>query len=98
MRKDDVIVRLKQTEVAIRAQGARALYLYGSHARDEAGPDSDIDLFVDVDPRQEFGFDEFMAIYAILQEKLGTDVDYTTRDGLVEFYRPDIEMEAIRVF
>jgi predicted nucleotidyltransferase len=98
MRRDDVITRLKEAEPAIRAQGVRALYLYGSLARDEAGPDSDIDVFVDVDPRHEFGFDEFMAIYAILQEKLGPDVDYTTRDGLVEFFRLDIEKEAIRVF
>jgi predicted nucleotidyltransferase len=98
MRRDEVIARLKQAESAIRAYGVRALYLYGSLAHDEAGPDSDIDLFVDVEPHQEFGFDEFMTIYAILREKLGADVDYTTRDGLVEFFRPDIEKEAIRVF
>jgi predicted nucleotidyltransferase len=76
----------------------RALYLYGSVARDEAGPESDIDLFIDVDPHEHFGFDEFMAIYAILQDNLGTDIDYTTRAGMMEFFRPDIEKEATRVF
>jgi uncharacterized protein len=98
MRRDELMMRLRRAEPAIRAHGAVALYVYGSHARDEAGPGSDVDVFVDVDPEHDFDFDEFMAIYAILQEQLGSEVDYTTREGLVEFFRPDIEKEAFRVF
>ena len=98
MRRDQVISKLKAAEPAIRALGASALYLYGSHARDEARPNSDVDVFIDKDPARRFGFDEFMSIYFKLQETLGTEVGYTTREGLVEFYRPDIEREAIRVF
>jgi predicted nucleotidyltransferase len=98
MRRNEVLSKLKSAEPAIRALGASALYLYGSHARDEARPDSDVDVFIDKDPARRFGFDEFMAIYFKLQETLGTEIGYTTREGLVEFYRPDIEREAIRVF
>ncbi len=98
MRRDQVIGKLKAAEPAIRALGANALYLYGSHARDEARPDSDVDVFIDKDPTRDFGFDEFMEIYFKLQDALGTEIGYTTREGLVEFYRPDIEREAIRVF
>lgn len=98
MRREQVIAKLKAAEPDIRALGARALYLYGSHARDEARAGSDVDLFIDKDPSRNFGFDEFMTIYFKLQETLGTDVGYTTREGLVDFYRPDIEREAIRIF
>lgn len=98
MRRDQVISKLKAAEPAIRSLGADALYLYGSHARDEARPDSDVDVFIDKDPSRRFGFDQFMDIYFKLQEALGTEVGYTTREGLVEFYRRDIEREAIRVF
>ena len=98
MRREQVITKLKAAEPAIRALGASALYLYGSHARDEARPDSDVDIFIDKDPNRPFGFDAFMDIYFKLQETLGADVGYTTRDGLVDFYRPDIERQAIRVF
>jgi hypothetical protein len=98
MRRDQVIAKLKGAESAIRALGASALYLYGSHARDDARPDSDVDVFIDKDPARPFGFDAFMDIYFKLQEALGAEVGYTTRDGLVDFYRPDIEREAIRVF
>ena len=69
-----------------------------AHARDEARPDSDVDVFIDKEPSRHFGFHEFMGIYLALREVLGVEVGYTTREGLVEFYRPDIEREAIRVF
>jgi uncharacterized protein len=98
MRRDEVIFKLKAAEPAIRALGASALYLYGSHARDEARPDSDVDVFIDKNPGVDFGLHEFMGIYFKLQEVLGAGVGYTTRQGIVDFYRPDIEREAIRVF
>jgi uncharacterized protein len=98
MRRDDVIAKLKEAETALRALGASALYLFGSHARDEARPDSDVDVFIDKDRSRKFGFDEFMDIYLLLQERLGGDVDYGTREGLHPVLRPDIEREAVRVF
>jgi hypothetical protein len=98
MRRSEVIARLKEAEPAIRARGGQALYLFGSHARDEAGPNSDIDVFIDKDRSRQFGFDEFMDIYFLLQERLGEKVDYGTREGLSPALRAEIEREAIRVF
>jgi predicted nucleotidyltransferase len=98
MRRDEIITKLKEVEPAIRARGAAALYLFGSHARDEARPDSDVDVFIDKDVSRKFGFDEFMDIYLLLQERLGENVDYGTREGLHPVLRPEIEREAIRVF
>ena len=98
MRREDIIARLKEAEPALRARGAAGLYLFGSHARDDAGPNSDVDVFIDKDPSRRFGFDEFMEIYFLLQERLGANVDYGTRDGLHPVMRPEIEREAIRVF
>jgi predicted nucleotidyltransferase len=46
MRRDDVIAHLKQTEPALRALGVARLYLFGSHARDEAGAKSDVDVLL----------------------------------------------------
>lgn len=98
MRRSEVIERLKEAEPAIRARGGEALYLFGSHARDEAGPDSDIDVFIDKDRSRNFGFDEFMDIYFLLRERLGDRVDYGTREGPSPALRSEIEQEAIQVF
>lgn len=98
MHRNDIIARLREAEPALRARGASALYLFGSYARGDAGPDSDVDVFIDKDPSRKFGFDEFMDIYLLLQERLDAKVDYGTREGLHPVLRPEIEQEAVRIF
>jgi len=93
-----MIAKLKAAEPALRAHGAAALYLFGSYARNEARPGSDVDVFIDKDRSRKFGFDEFMDIYFVLQERLGDKVDYGTREGLHPLLRSKIEREAIKVF
>lgn len=100
MRRDDVISRLKQAEPALRELGVEALYLFGSYARDEALPDSDVDVFVEPTPGQEFGFLPFMDAYETIQGVFGAEVEigYSTREGLSPYILPDVEQEAVRVF
>jgi uncharacterized protein len=98
MRRSEVIARLKEAEPVIRARGAQALYLFGSHAPDDARPDSDIDVFIVKDKSRQFGFDELMNTYFLSQKRLGGKVDYGTREGLSSALRAETEREAIRVF
>jgi predicted nucleotidyltransferase len=98
MRRDRVIAKLKTAEPALRSLGVDALYLFGSHARDEAGADSDIDVFIDLAPEQPSGFLRFMDALDVLRDAVGEKIDYGTRNGLHPLLRPQIEHEAIRVF
>jgi hypothetical protein len=100
MRRNDVIARLKETEPVLRAAGVGALYLFGSHARDEAGPDSDIDVFVDPVSDEKLSFLPFMRAYEALQEafEYRIDIGYSTRAGLSPYVRSDVEREALRIF
>lgn len=54
MTRLDAIEQLKQRTDALKGMGATSLYLYGSTSRDEAKPDSDLDLFIDYDPASRF--------------------------------------------
>jgi predicted nucleotidyltransferase len=100
MRRDEIIARLRQAEPSIRQYGVAALYLFGSHARDEATAASDIDVFVDPVSDESFGFLEFMGAYDTIQKVFGEGVEigYSTRDGLSRYIRPDVERDAVRVF
>ena len=98
MRRDEVIARLKATEPALRGFGVAALYLFGSHARGDARPDSDVDVFVDPTPGKAFGFLPFMDAFETIQRAVGDNVDYGTRKGLHPLLRPEIEREAVRIF
>lgn len=100
MRRADVIDALKSTESELRRFGVASLYLFGSHARDTASPESDIDVFVDPRNDDDFGFLEFMGAYDALREKLGPNVGigYSTRDGISQYVRDAVEREAIKIF
>ena len=97
MRRDEVIRTLRAHADAIRGYGVMALYLYGSIARDEAGDQSDIDLFAGVDYAR-FGFVAFMDLREFLAEIFGRRVDFTTRYALHRDLKDRIIPSAIKVF
>lgn len=98
MRRDEAIAKLKATEPTLRAFGVASLYLFGSHARDEAQPESDVDVFIDPVSERQFGFLPFMDAYEALQKAVGANVDYGTRKGLHPLLRAEIERGALKIF
>ncbi len=93
----EAIQRLKALESVLRHRGVASLHLFGSTARDEAGTDSDVDVFVELNPDSRLGFG-FFGLGEVLEAGVGRRVDFTTRAGLHELLRDRIEREAIRVF
>jgi hypothetical protein len=72
-----------------------SIRLFGSVARDEATPDSDIDLLVDFDtPPTLFGF---FRLRGFLEGLLQSPVDLVTETGLKDHARAGVERDAIRV-
>lgn len=98
MRKSEAIEKLTAQADAIRALGATSLYLFGSVARDEANPTSDLDLFIDYDPAKKFSLVDLTGIKLFLEEELDTEVDLTTRNSLHARLKDRIENSAIRIF
>ncbi len=98
MNRMDAINRLRDNADAVRTMGATSLYLFGSTARGEARADSDLDLFIDYDPASRFNAFDLVGIKPLLEDRLGTVIDITTRDGLHPRLRDRIETTALRVF
>jgi uncharacterized protein len=96
--RDEVIARLRAHEAEIRAFGATALYLFGSAARDELTADSDVDVFVDINPADPLGLVQLSQMIRLLGGRLGRPVEVATRDGLHPVVRDEIEDTAIAVF
>ena len=98
MKRHEAIETLKRQTDAIRALGATSLYLFGSVARDEAGPNSDLDLFIDYDPEKKFSLLDLVGIKLFLEDELSADVDVTTRDSLHPRLKDGIELSTLQVF
>ncbi|MGQ0672584.1 MAG: nucleotidyltransferase family protein [Hyphomicrobium sp.] len=89
---------LRRRADAFKAEGATALYLYGSRARGTHRPDSDLDIFVDYDPSQKFTLFDLAGIKILVEDLLTIEAHVTTRDSLHPELKPVIEREAIKVF
>ena len=98
MRRDEAIEALKQQADALKALGATSLFLFGSVARDEAGPESDLDVFIDYDSTKKFSLINLARIKILLEDALPSDIDVTTRNSLHQKLKDRIEKSAIRIF
>ncbi len=76
-----------------RAHGMRRVRVFGSVARGEAGPASDIDLLVDLAPNRTLV--DLAGFRRQANEILGIPVDVATPDMLKEHIRTEVLAEAL---
>ena len=95
MRGETVSVQLRESRATLEQLGVKSLALFGSSARDEARPDSDVDLLVEFS--RPVGLFEFVRLKLVLEEILERRVDLVTPDALRESTKPEILKEAIDV-
>jgi predicted nucleotidyltransferase len=94
-RRDQVLATIAAHQQELRAEGVASLMLFGSVARDEAGPDSDVDLLVEFDGRP-IGLFEYIGVQEMIASWLGRRVDLVDPRGLRATIRDEVLREAIR--
>ncbi len=98
MNRSEAISRLKPLESRLRERGIKALYLFGSTVRDEAGSASDLDLLYEYDPSRNFSLFDQAGAMLELSDELQARVDLVSRFGLRSRVRARIEGEMVRIF
>ena len=91
--KQQTIEALTASEPEIRALGVARLALFGSVLRNQARPDSDVDLLVQFMPGCKT-YEHFFALSELLELRLGRSVDLVTTEALSPFIGPRILAEA----
>jgi len=95
MRKDEVLKSLAAHRDRIKGFSVKSLAIFGSVARDEAAPSSDVDVLVEFEPGKPVGLLLFIALKQYLEEILGCPVDLVTPNALRERMRDQVLREAI---
>lgn len=88
-------LRQKRNDILLLASrhGAKNVRIFGSAARGEAGPESDVDLLVKMEDGRSLL--DLSTLVADLQDILGRKVDVVSEDGLYWLLRRKILKEAI---
>lgn len=98
MTREQVLDTLRAHEAELRRLGVLHAALFGSLARGDAGPRSDIDVMIDFDPASSISMWDYVGIVQSIQALLPGKVDVVGRRGMNRHIRPHAEREAVYAF
>jgi predicted nucleotidyltransferase len=89
---EQVLKHLRRGRPALERAGIRHVAIFGSVARGDDRPDSDVDLLVTIAPEAPVGLLELVRLSRHLETLLGRKVDLAEPEGL----KPDFRAVALR--
>jgi len=81
--RDQLIAELRQLRPQFEREGVVGMVLFGSRARGDNRPDSDVDIVVDIEEGRRFGL-EAVGVYHIIEDNLGLATSVVPRSGLAD--------------
>ena len=95
---DHVLAVLRAHEDELRQHGVVHAAVFGSVARGEDAPDSDVDIMVSLDRSVVRTLFDYAGIAADIKEWLGREVDLAMRDRLKDHVKPNAARDAVDAF
>jgi len=93
MNKHIILHTMQNHKTKLSDFGVNRIGLFGSYARNEQTPHSDIDILVDFYPEKE-NYDNFMALYDYLENLFDKKIEIVTLNGLSPYIKPHIFKEV----
>jgi predicted nucleotidyltransferase len=98
MNRQEIIARLRENEAELRARGVVHAALFGSRARDDARPDSDTDIMIEIDPTARVTLFGYVGLKDYIASLFDGPVDVVNRAALKPYVRPAATTDAIYAF
>jgi hypothetical protein len=98
MTAEQVLATLRHSEDALRVRGVAHVALFGSVARGENRPDSDIDILVEFDPDAHVTVFDYVGVKDYITDLFVEPVDVIDRDALKPHLCPPAARDALYAF
>jgi predicted nucleotidyltransferase len=95
---EQIIARLREIAPAIKAEGVTGLAIFGSRARGDARPDSDLDVLVDTVARGASPSFDLFNVMHLIEDATGLQTQVSIRDSLKPRISERIADDLIEVF
>lgn len=95
---EGVVKAIGHMDHELRSAGIAGLSIFGSVARGDARPDSDVDILIEIDPEARFSLFDLAGLHDRLARKLGRRVDVIMADSLRPEIKDSVLRDAKRIF
>ncbi|WFU70215.1 nucleotidyltransferase domain-containing protein [Bradyrhizobium sp. CB2312] len=93
-----LVGKIRELAPALRAAGVTRLYLFGSRARGDARPDSDLDILVETTSREETTRFDYFRVLHLIEDHVGLRAQISMRDLLKPRIAERIADDLVEVF
>ena len=98
MNSQEILARFRENEKALRARGVSHAALFGSRARGDNRPDSDIDIMIEIDPEALMGVWGYSGLKEYISTLFDGPVDLVDREALKSHIAPAVTADTIYAF
>lgn len=98
MNRDRLISQLRGLRPELESRGVEHLAIYGSRARGDARPDSDLDLLIDVKPDARFSLLDLVGVEHMVSDATGFEAMGAMRRSIPDRLRQRIDDDIVEVF
>jgi predicted nucleotidyltransferase len=98
MDRQDILDRPRENESALRERGIARAALFGSRARGDNRPESDIDIMVEIAPDFPMDVFQYVGVVHAIEDLFSLPVDVFNLTARKSHIRPSVQREAVYAF
>jgi predicted nucleotidyltransferase len=96
--RNDIVAGLTRLEPQFRAAGVTKLAIFGSRARNDHQPQSDLDVLIDVDTDRKFSLLDLVGVAHIIEDSLGVSANIFMLRSLEPQFASSIRADIVGIF
>ena len=98
MTREEIVAAIRGNSEAIKAEGVTKLAIFGSRARRDSRPESDIDVLIEVEPDASFSILNLIGVEHIIEDATGLQAQATMRRSIPPRFAQRIADDILEVF
>jgi hypothetical protein len=98
MNAQDVVATLRRHERVLHARGVAHAAVFGSVARGENRPDSDLDILIDIDPEAHVTVFDYVGLKDYISSLFDVPVDVIDREAVKPDLRGPVARDTVHAF